>query len=339
MPTPDQLLRRLQRERRARREAEAVAEAVTRKLYDAGQQLQRVTAVVDETTDFVAITDADGTARYLNRAMSELLGIDHHDHLDVVFGDLLTTSSRDRLLREALPTVAEKGVWRGELVIVRPGDRTEIPVSQVLIGHLGPEGTLDTLSSISRDITDQVAVEEQLTHLALHDQLTELPNRRLFFDRLDVALARAARQSAPIGIFFVDLDRFKPINDERGHRVGDQVLVLTGDRLRSCMRPSDTVARLGGDEFVVLCEHVADQHGASLIADRLCRQIAVPMPLEGGGAAVTASIGVIVTARIPADGPEALVREADAAMYVAKRSGGDAYHVKLWGGGETNLRQ
>ncbi|HEX9681843.1 MAG TPA: diguanylate cyclase [Acidimicrobiales bacterium] len=329
-PSPEHVRRRLTRERLARREAEAIAEKVTGQLYDAVNELQRTTAVVDETTDFVAITDANGRARYLNRAMAELLGIEQDDDPDVTFVDLLTGASRERFRLEALPTVEEKGVWRGELVLVPPGGRAEIPVSQVLVGHRGPEGTIDSMSSISRDITDRVAVEQQLTHLALHDQLTQLPNRRLFFDRLDIALARAARLSTPIGVLFIDLDRFKPINDDLGHRVGDDVLAMTAQRLTSAMRPGDTVARIGGDEFAVLCESVPNEQEAAVIADRLRHQIALPMVTDEGEISISASIGVVITAQTPAEGPERLLREADAAMYTAKRSGGGGYHVTRW---------
>lgn len=191
-------------------------------------------------------------------------------------------------------------------------------VSQVLIGHRGPTGIVESISSISRDITDRLTMEEQLTRLALQDALTGLPNRRLFFDRLDIALARAQRTGAPVGVLFVDVDNFKAINDTLGHEAGDDVLVEVARRLVDCLRPSDTVCRLGGDEFSILCEHVGDDAGACALAQRLEGRVSEPMEAGGGAIRVTASIGV-VTAITAADGPEQLLRDADAATYGAKR--------------------
>jgi diguanylate cyclase (GGDEF)-like protein/PAS domain S-box-containing protein len=325
--SPERLQRRLERERRARREAEEIAERATRELYEVIRELQRTTAVVDETTDFVAITDPGGRARYVNRAVRELLGLTDEGDVAVNMFDLLSEASREHLLQDALPALEEKGVWRGELVIVKPASRAEIPVSQVLIAHRDHSGKLESISSISRDITDRLAREEQLTQLALHDQLTGLPNRRLFFDRLDVALARAERLAVPIGLFFLDLDHFKPINDDLGHEAGDEVLVTIAQRLRSCMRPSDTAARLGGDEFAVLCEHVTDEAGARLVAERITGAIARPMSVGTTEVSVTASVGVVVAAAAPEGGLEVLLRAADAAMYQAKREGRGRYRI------------
>ena len=322
----DQTARRLERERRARREAEAIAEQVLRELYETVRLLQGSRAVLDETTDFVAIADLSGQASYINRAMRELLGHDGDDDEVNVF-DLLTAASRERLVRDALPVVSDKGLWRGELAMLQPETGREIPVSQVLIGHRGPDGSIDVISTISRDITDRLAVERQLTHLAFHDPLTGLPNRRLFFDRLDIALARADRTAEPVGVFFVDLDGFKPINDTFGHDAGDEVLDTTAQRLANCLRPSDTVARLGGDEFAALCEHVTNRGGAAAIADRLGSHISQPIRIGDGDLTVTASIGVALAFSAPAGGPEAILREADAAMYFAKRAGGARHHV------------
>jgi len=319
-PKPDSLQRRLERERRARRDAEAIAEDALRQVYESVRELQRSQAVLDETTDFVLIAELDGRIRYMNRALTELLGLDEQVIAETTVTDLLTPTSRERFVSEVLPIVREKGLWRGELVMVRPRSGSEIPVSQVLIGHRGPTGVIDSISSISRDITDRLAMEQQLTELALHDPLTGLANRRLFFDRLDVAVARATRLEAPIGVFFVDIDGFKGVNDRLGHDAGDTLLVTVANRLLACVRPSDTVCRLGGDEFTVLCEHVADEAEAHSLARRIGAAVAEPMRLGDVELGITASIGVVLTTSA-IDGPEQLLRDADAAMYEAKRRG------------------
>lgn len=314
------LERRLERERQARRQAEAIAEDALRQVYDSLRALRESQAVLDETTDFVVIADLDGRVRYMNRSLLELLDLDAAGVEARNVTDLLTAASRERFLSDALPVVREKGVWRGELAMVQPQSGSEMPVSQVLIGHRGPTGKVDSISSISRDITERLAMEEQLTRLALHDSLTGLPNRRLFFDRLDVALARAQRSGTPIGVLFIDVDGFKSINDTLGHEAGDAVLVEVARRIVACLRPSDTVCRLGGDEFAVLCEHVGDEPGALALAQRLGRRVAEPMARDDGEVVATVSVGVVVATSAP-EGPDQLLRNADSAMYAAKRRG------------------
>ncbi len=326
-PSQDALSRRLERERRARREAEAIAEDVTRELYDTIGQLRATKAVLDETTDYVAITDLEGRPSYINRALREALGPAGEDLATASVFDLLTPASRQRLMNEALPVVLEKGVWRGELAIVMPGSGSEVPVSQVLIGHRAADGVIDSVSSISRDITDRIEAEQRLAQLALHDPLTGLANRRLFFDRLDIALARASRVATSVGVFYIDLDGFKPINDRHGHDVGDQVLTTVAHRLVACLRPNDTVARLGGDEFVTLCEHVRDAPNARLIADRIAEAIEQPIPVSGREVSVTASVGIVLTRSSPPGGPDDLIRQADSAMYHAKQRGKARHHL------------
>jgi diguanylate cyclase (GGDEF)-like protein len=165
---------------------------------------------------------------------------------------------------------------------------------------------------------------ELLTHRALHDDLTGLPNRNLFRDRLAMALARMTRTRSPIAVFFLDLDGFKSINDSLGHEAGDRVLVEVANRLRGCVRPSDTVARFAGDEFTIVCESIASEEEARQVARRLASELAAPVQLAEREVAVSASIGITLVGD-PAAAPEALLREADAAMYRAKEAGPSRY--------------
>jgi diguanylate cyclase (GGDEF)-like protein len=162
---------------------------------------------------------------------------------------------------------------------------------------------------------------EELAHRALHDSLTELPNRVLLADRLELALARLRRHRSRLAVTFIDLDGFKQVNDQCGHEIGDRVLKTVAERLRHVVRPSDTLARFGGDEFTVLSEDLADERAATEIADRLARAVGEPVPLDNGSdTRLRASIG-IAFATGPDDSPETLIREADVAMYRAKRLG------------------
>jgi diguanylate cyclase (GGDEF)-like protein/PAS domain S-box-containing protein len=172
------------------------------------------------------------------------------------------------------------------------------------------------------DVTDRRAAVGRLEHDALHDALTGLPNRVLFLDRLDQALRRARRTEADAcaAVLFLDLDRFKVVNDSLGHLVGDRLLVAVARRLEAALRPTDTVARLGGDEFTVLLTDVVDARGAILVAERIHQALGTPFELGGRQLFVDASIGIALAGAEAA--PEDVLRDADVAMYRAKAEGG-----------------
>ncbi len=172
------------------------------------------------------------------------------------------------------------------------------------------------------DITARKAAEERLLHDAFHDPLTGLPNRALFMDRLGMAIAHAKRRlSYTFAVLFIDLDRFKNVNDSLGHGVGDELLVAVARRLESCLRPGDTVARLGGDEFTILLDEVADVEHAVQVAQRMHREMSRPFRVQGHEVFVTMSLGITVGAGGDYDRPEDVLRDADTAMYGAKTSG------------------
>jgi diguanylate cyclase (GGDEF)-like protein len=158
--------------------------------------------------------------------------------------------------------------------------------------------------------------EERMRHQALHDPLTGLANRTLLRDRLEHALARAARENGATGMLFVDLDEFKHVNDRLGHAAGDEVLAEIGRRLRAAVRPGDTVARLGGDEFVVVCEDV-DEPTALALGQRLEAAIRQPLQAAGTEHHMTASIGIA----LGRDDPDTMLAAADTAVYRAKAGG------------------
>jgi diguanylate cyclase (GGDEF)-like protein/PAS domain S-box-containing protein len=192
------------------------------------------------------------------------------------------------------------------------------------------EGTITPLSEesvvfVGRDITERKVLEEQLAYQALHDPLTELPNRILFTDRLRQALSRAKRRHQGIAIMFMDLDNFKVVNDSLGHQTGDRLLKLVSKRISDLLRPEDTVARLGGDEFVFLLEDT-DAAGASYVAERILEELRAPFTLGRRQFFVTASLGITVGEGNEKHAAE-LLRDADLAMYRAKHSGKARYAV------------
>jgi diguanylate cyclase (GGDEF)-like protein/PAS domain S-box-containing protein len=180
-------------------------------------------------------------------------------------------------------------------------------------------GRRTELVAVHRDISERKAAEVELAHQAMHDALTGLPNRSLFLDRLGQGLRRARRAGTNVAVLFLDLDRFKLINDSFGHAAGDRVLCAVAERLTTALRPSDTISRFGGDELTVLCEDVDGEAAARAIAHRLIARLEEPFLVDDGEAFLQASIGIAVGG---ADAvPEDLIRDADAAMYRAKERG------------------
>ena len=169
--------------------------------------------------------------------------------------------------------------------------------------------------------------EVELAHQALHDPLTELPNRALFGDRLSVALDRARRTGMPVAVLFLDVDGFKDVNDTLGHQAGDQLLSALAERFQEMLRPMDTVARFGGDEFTFLFEELESEREAILIADRIRSTASLPMTLGNDGeSTVAVSIGIAIVTD-PSVAPESVIRDADVAMYRAKELGGDRFEL------------
>jgi diguanylate cyclase (GGDEF)-like protein/PAS domain S-box-containing protein len=189
---------------------------------------------------------------------------------------------------------------------------------------LDAAGKVQRMVGVSRDITGQKRREEGVSFLAYHDSLTGLPNRRLLQDRLNQALYSAQRRDGKVGAMLIDLDDFKQVNDSGGHRIGDTVLREAAQRLGSCVRKSDTVARHGGDEFVILVSDFQTETDCQVVAEKVLRVLGQPFEAEGASYRLGASIGIAVFPSTGADG-DALLRNADAAMYHAKQLGGNRY--------------
>ncbi len=170
------------------------------------------------------------------------------------------------------------------------------------------------------DVTERRALRERLAYAAIHDPLTSLPNRELFMDRLEMSLRRSMRDGHQVAVMFLDLDRFKLINDSLGHDVGDRILCAVADRLSGVMRESDTLARFGGDEFTVVCGDVDDDGDALELAQRLVKAMSEPLALPSGEVFVSLSVGIALSGTEPESGAE-LLRNADVAMYRAKERG------------------
>jgi diguanylate cyclase (GGDEF)-like protein len=199
----------------------------------------------------------------------------------------------------------------------REGRRVDLHVTSMPVVV---DGSIVGVFGIAKDITERQALEKQLTHQAFHDNLTGLPNRALFMDRLSHALARRDRGRESLAVLFIDLDRFKIINDSLGHEYGDVLLVAATGRVRRCLRASDTLARHAGDEFTILAEALEGKRDAVALAERIVAALRVPFKMERHEVVVTASIGIALPDTAD-ESPAQLLRKADVAMYLAKERG------------------
>jgi diguanylate cyclase (GGDEF)-like protein len=179
---------------------------------------------------------------------------------------------------------------------------------------------------VVRDISERKLAEKKLTHLALYDQLTGLPNRTLFRESLAYSLSQARRSKAVMALLFIDLDGFKKVNDTLGHDAGDQLLKEVAKILKSVIRESDMAARIGGDEFTVILNSVQDRKQAVHIAEQIINTVKLPMWISGNQVKVSASIGIALYDE-HAHNIEDLIKAADAAMYLAKSGGKDGYRI------------
>ncbi len=186
--------------------------------------------------------------------------------------------------------------------------------------HRGPDGRAERVIGVAMDITDRKLAEQRIAHMAHHDALTGLPNRVLLRDRIQLAIAQAHRSSTELAVLFIDLDRFKTINDSLGHQLGDRLLQAVASRILVCVREGDTVARVGGDEFVIVIPGLATAADASAVASKILEVLSTTFHLHGNDLHIAASIGISL---YPADGADAetLMRNADTAMYHAKDAG------------------
>ncbi len=218
----------------------------------------------------------------------------------------------------------EAGHWEGE--IENRHKNGDIRVEWLSISRIDDGQGAGRHLAIFHDISRRKEAEELLRHRAHHDALTDLPNRSLFYDRLQSTFNQAKRYHRIFALLLVDLDRFKEVNDNLGHAAGDELLIEAARRLSSCVRESDTVARLGGDEFAIILSDMASEDEAEQVARRAVQLLAEPYHLDGGTAEISGSIGIALHPQHGQDS-EQLLRHADSAMYAAKTGGRNAYRV------------
>ncbi len=278
---------------------------------------------MEQSPALVMITGTNGTIEYVNPRFVEVTGYTRHEVLGRTPAFLNSEQTPDEDHRAIRDVIRTGQSWRGE-IRNRKRDGQSFWVSQSISPIRDPGGEITHFLSVSEDITARRLYEERLRYQANHDQLTDLPNRTLFFDRLTHSMAVARRDGRSLTLMFIDLDGFRHINDGLGPGGGDDILRQVARRLSSWIDPTDTVARLASDEFAVLLTEGGDRYHATAVVPEILRILAEPFHVGGQEVVVHASIGIAV---FPEDGGDeyTLLKNADAAMVRAKELGGNTY--------------
>jgi diguanylate cyclase (GGDEF)-like protein/PAS domain S-box-containing protein len=299
--------------------------ANTEALFD---ERERARVTLDSIGDAVICTDLWCRVTYLNVAAEKMTGWTRDQARDQPVDKVLRVI--DAVTGKPTPNVMEQAIQENSTVaptpngvlVRRDGAKTAIEDSAAPIHDR--RGAVAGAVVVFHDVTSARVLSQEMSYLAHHDSLTDLPNRLLFNDRLDHAMALAQRHRGKLAVLFLDIDRFKHVNDSLGHRIGDRLLQSVGQRLLGCVRRSDTVSRQGGDEFVILLPEVQDAQDAAVSAEKMLQALSGPYCIDQHELRVTASIGIVV---FPDDGIEAdeVLKHADIAMYHAKEQGRNNY--------------
>ena len=271
------------------------------------------------------MSDVKGTFLYGNRRCEEIIGYRREELTGKNFLELnlLTEKSLNKAAQLLQANMEGKPTGPDEIELIsKEGRLIPVEISTSMVQHMDKGIVL----AFVRDITERKQMEEKIRQMAYHDYLTGLPNRKLFYDRLGIALAQSQRNQKKVGIVMLDLDNFKGVNDTLGHDVGDLLLKAAVDRLSSALRKGDTVARFGGDEFVLIFPDLKGIEDAILVAQKIVDSFHKPFLIDTHQLVVTTSIGIAV---YPNDGidEDILLRNADIAMYQAKQAGRDRYQL------------
>ncbi|MEX0604389.1 diguanylate cyclase [Marinobacter sp.] len=297
---------------------QAVAESLEQYATVKEMETRLFSAILRASPDPIYVLDVEGRFIFANKATSDLFALPAQTIVGKTMSELGFPFASD-FQRHLQEVVTNQSTYRGELshtFASGMGERFEYLLAPVLDENKNTEATV----VVSRDVTARRLAEEEIWHNAHYDLLTELPNRRLFLDRLEQEVKHAKRDSLPLAVLFMDLDGFKDVNDSLGHEVGDRLLFYVAERLISCVRETDTVARLGGDEFTVILTGANQREEVRLVAQKIIDALAMPFHIAENPIQISASIGITFFPQ-DAPSPNGLLGAADKAMYKAKRAG------------------
>lgn len=282
------------------------------------EMIEKLSAAVKQSPASVVITDKDGIIEYVNPKFTERTGYDLDEAIGKSPHILKSGKHTNAFYTDLWKTITSGQDWHGEICnINKAGDLfwESVSISPIV----NDKGDHTNYVAVKEDITERKIQEEKIEYLALHDVLTDLPNRSLFMNRLETAVERAKRSNHLVALMFIDLDGFKSVNDTYGHKCGDEVLIATAERILNCHRAVDTTARIGGDEFVTILEDIKDRDSVATIAKRIVKTLSDPFECDGNICKIGCSIGISI---FPDDATdiETLINTADTAMYEIKNT-------------------
>ncbi|MEM8637418.1 MAG: EAL domain-containing protein [Cyanobacteria bacterium P01_G01_bin.54] len=291
-----------------------------------GESENRYRLLAENMNDLVCLHDPDGRYRYVSPSCQSLLGYQAKEMVDCPLDAFIYPSDRARV-RQEVELASASGNPTPITYRMRHKSNGHIWFEMLIKPIADNRGQIVQLQTTSRDVTERVHAQKQLKHKALHDGLTNLPNRTLLMERLELALHRLQRSPRhQFAVLFLDLDRFKVINDSLGHLAGDQLLIVVAQKLQRIVQTTDLVVRLGGDEFVILLEEVQDIEPVIRVAEEIFARLKNPLRIEGREVYTTASIGIVFGNPKYTDASQ-LLRDADIAMYRAKTNGKAQYEI------------
>jgi len=290
----------------------------------AEEGMRQLSLAVEQTADSIMITDAEGIIEYVNPAFELITGYSKADAIGQT-PRILKSNRQGKVFYHRLWTHILAGKVFSDVVINRRKDGKMYYEEKTITPQKNSQGFITHFIATGKDITERMETQQRLHHLAHHDSLTGLPNRVLLQDRINQAIARMRWHKRNVGILFLDVDRFKIVNDSLGHDVGDHVLGEIAERFSACIRDGDTVARLGGDEFAIVLNDISSKEDVAPLADKLIETLIKPFLFKDHEFYVSSSIGI---AMYPNDGDDTqtLLKKADIAMYHAKANGGNSYY-------------
>jgi diguanylate cyclase (GGDEF)-like protein/PAS domain S-box-containing protein len=287
------------------------------------EQMQKLSSAVEQSGDIVLITDGNGIIEYVNPAFENITGYSSNEAIGKS-PSIVKSGMHEDDFYSNLWKIIKSGESYSDVFINRKKDGNLYYEQRTISPIKNKQGSVINYLATGKDITEHVKDQERLQFMATHDALTGLANWSMLKDRLNHALSQAERNHTKVAVMFLDLDRFKYINDSLGHPVGDKLLKLCSERLSSCVRKGDTLARLGGDEFTIVMESVNDLANIGQIAQKIISSLSEPYIIDGYEVMTSTSMGIALYPE-DADNTDTLLKNADAAMYRAKALGGDSY--------------
>jgi len=289
-------------------------------------QLELAASVFSHAHEGILITDNQGNIVEVNAMFTQITGYSREEAIGRNPRILLSSGRHEKAFFAARAQALQKhGHWVGEVWNRRKNGEDFAEMLTVSVVR-DPAGAVLNYVALFTDITPLKKHQDELEHIAHYDALTGMPNRVLLADRLQQAMLQSQRRNSALAVAYLDLDGFKPVNDQHGHEVGDQLLVTLSQRMKASLRESDTLARIGGDEFVALLVDIGERRDCELLLSRLLQAAATPVRVDGALLQLSASIGVTLYPQDNADADQ-LVRHADQAMYLAKQAGKNRFHL------------